>query len=103
VYGASKAFLTYFSQALQAELAGSGVKVQALCPGYTHTEFHDDIVAQGFDKKRFPADMWMDAAEVVSASLDALDSEDGQVLVVPGEVNRELARMGLQQQLDALQ
>jgi len=103
VYGASKAFLTYFSQALQAELAASGVKVQALCPGYTHTEFHDDIVAQGFDKKRFPADMWMDAAEVVAASLHALDSQDGQVLVVPGKVNRELARMGLQQQLDALQ
>ena len=47
--------------------------------------------------------MWMDATEVVTASLDALDSEDGQVLVVPGQVNRELARMGLQQQLDALQ
>jgi len=101
VYGASKAFLAYFSQALQSELADTGIVVQALCPGYTHTEFHDEIVAGGFDKDRFPAEMWMDASEVVAASLAGLGS--GQVLLVPGEVNRDLARRGLQQQLDALQ
>ncbi len=43
----------------------------------------------------------MNAGEVVAASLEALGS--GQVLVVPGETNQALARMGLQQQLDALQ
>jgi len=101
VYGATKAFLNYFSQALQAELAGTGIKVQALCPGYTRTEFHDPMVAAGFDNSRIPSEMWMDAAEVVSASLAALDDE--QVLLVPGQVNKNLARMGLQQQLDALQ
>ncbi len=41
VYGATKAFLNYYSQALQAELAGTGIEVQALCPGFTRTEFHD--------------------------------------------------------------
>ncbi|MEH6637208.1 MAG: SDR family NAD(P)-dependent oxidoreductase [Halioglobus sp.] len=101
VYGATKAFLNYFSQALQAELTGTGIKVQALCPGYTRTEFHDPMVAAGFDNSRIPSEMWMDAAEVVSASLAALDDE--QVLLVPGQVNKNLARMGLQQQLDALQ
>jgi len=101
VYGATKAFLNYYSQALQAELAGTGIAVQALCPGYTRTEFHIPIVEAGFDNSRIPDEMWMNADEVVAASLAALGS--AQVLVVPGEDNRVLARMGLQQQLDALQ
>lgn len=99
-YGASKAFLACFSQSLQAELEGTGVEVQALCPGYTHTEFHDGMAELGFDKSRVPADMWMDAGEVVAASLAALGT--GRVLVVPGENNRALARAGLEQQLAQL-
>jgi len=97
-YGATKAFLNGFSQSLQAELEGTGIEVQALCPGYTHTEFHAPL--EGFDKSQVPASMWMESAEVVSASLAALGS--GKVLVVPGEGNLELARKGLQRQLDAL-
>lgn len=100
VYGATKSFLNYYSLALQAELAGTGIEVQALCPGYIHTEFHAEIEGQGFDKGRIPEEMWMTAGEVVSASLAALGS--GRVLVVPGEGNQSLAKMGLQQQLDAL-
>ncbi|MCB1846076.1 MAG: hypothetical protein KDI04_01500, partial [Halieaceae bacterium] len=61
-------------------------------------EFHEPL--QGFDKSQVPASMWMESAEVVSASLAALGN--GRVLVVPGEVNLELARKGLQRQLDAL-
>ena len=101
VYGATKAFLTYFSQALQAEVAGDGVKVQALCPGYIHTEFHDDMSQDGFDKSRIPDDMWMDAESVVRASLDALLADE--VVVIPGEVNQQLARAGVEQQLSRLQ
>jgi len=101
VYGATKAFLNFFSQSLQLELAGTGIEVQALCPGYTHTEFHAEIEQTGFDKSRIPADMWMDADAVVAASLAALGS--ATVLVVPpGEKNVGFARMGLQNQLDAL-
>lgn len=100
VYGATKVFLNYFSQALQAELAGSGIEVQALCPGYTHTEFHDEMKQAGFDKARIGEEMWMDPAAVVTASLDALGS--GRVIVVPGDSNLKLARMGLEQQLAAL-
>ena len=100
VYGATKAFLNFFSQSLQLELAGTGIEVQALCPGYTHTEFHAEIEQTGFDKSRVPADMWMDADAVVAASLAALGS--ATVLVVPGETNVGFARMGLQNQLDAL-
>ena len=98
VYGATKAFLNYYSQALQAELAGTGVAVQALCPGYIRTEFHDEMA--GFDRDRIPDELWMNADEVVAASLAALGN--GQVLVVPGEGIQGVARMGLQQQLDGL-
>ncbi len=99
-YGASKAFLSYFSQALQAELEGSGIVVQALCPGYIRSEFHDEMTAKGFDPGRIPDEMWMDVDEVVAASLAGL--VEGRVVVVPGESNRALVAMSLQQQLDAL-
>ena len=101
VYGASKAFLNYYSQALQVEVAASGIEVQALCPGYIRTEFHDAMSEGGFDKTRIPGEMWMNADEVVSASLAALGGS--QVIVVPGDSNRDLAVLGLQQQLSALQ
>lgn len=100
VYGASKAFLNYFSLALQEELAGTGIAVQALCPGFIHTEFHRALEGEGFNKAQVPAGMWMEADAVVAASLAALGS--GRVLVVPGEENLKLARAGYQRQLDAL-
>ena len=100
VYGASKAFLNYYSQALQAELAGSGIEVQALCPGFTRTEFHDSMAEDGFDRSRIPDHMWMNADAVVAASLAALGN--GKVLVVPGDDNLDFARAGLQQQLNDL-
>ena len=40
MYSATKSFLAMFSESLNKGLRGTGVKVQALCPGYTHTEFH---------------------------------------------------------------
>jgi short-subunit dehydrogenase len=100
VYGASKAFLNYYSQSLQLELAGSGIRVQALCPGYTRTEFHGTEALSEFDTSKIPDDYWMDASVVVSASLSALDGEE--VIVVPGEGNLQLAQNGAQQQRDIL-
>ncbi|MEZ5503199.1 MAG: SDR family NAD(P)-dependent oxidoreductase [Halioglobus sp.] len=100
VYGATKAFLNYYSQALQAELAGTGIRVQALCPGFTRTEFHDAMADAGFDRSRIPDGLWMNPAAVVAASLEALGG--AQVVVVPGEDNLGLARQALQRQLDAL-
>jgi short-subunit dehydrogenase len=100
VYGASKAFLNYYSEALQAELVGTAIEVQALCPGFTHTEFHDSMAEQGFDRERIPEQMWMAAEDVVAASLAALGS--GKVVVVPGADNQGIARLGLQQQLERL-
>lgn len=100
VYGATKAFLNNYSQALQLELADSGIRVQALCPGYTRTEFHATESLAGFDPGSIPQEYWMEASTVVAASLAALSEQ--AVIVVPGEVNRLLAQKGAQGQLDCL-
>jgi short-subunit dehydrogenase len=95
-YSATKAFLNTFCEGLQAELAGTGVRVQALCPGFTITEFHDTAEFKGFKRSAMPRSFWMSADEVVTQSLRALRSS--QVIVVPGLKNRayvELARYGM--------
>jgi short-subunit dehydrogenase len=55
------------------------VRVQALCPGFTVTEFHDVL---GVDRKEVPSAWWMQAGDVVEASLRGL--EKGKLFVVPG-------------------
>ncbi len=101
VYGATKAFLNHFSLALQDELAGTGIRVQALCPGYVRTEIHDAMAHEGFDRSRIPDDQWMEPGPVVAASLAAL--EVGGVVVVPGADNLALARESLARQSAGLQ
>ena len=78
-YTASKAFLKVFSECLAAEVAGTGVRVQALCPGFTHTEFHQRA---GMDVDHLPDWMWLDAPDVVSAAL--ADFRRGKPVSVPG-------------------
>jgi Short-chain dehydrogenases of various substrate specificities len=79
-YCATKAYLTVFTEGLAAELEGTGVRVQALCPGFTRSEFHQRIGPQAGDHRRF---MWMTAESVVRASLAQLDRQ-GAVVCVPG-------------------
>lgn len=88
-YSASKRFLITFSQALQSELDGSGVYVQALCPGFTYTEFHDREAFRtaGFQRSQIPEFMWQTSDQVVEASLNALGRE---VICIPGIVNRAI-------------
>ncbi|MGW8285959.1 MAG: SDR family NAD(P)-dependent oxidoreductase [Candidatus Deferrimicrobiaceae bacterium] len=80
-YCATKAWMNSFTEGLYMDLAaaGSPVKVQALCPGYTLTEFHD---ASGIGRGHVPAAWWMSAEDVVDASLRGL--ERGTLVVVPG-------------------
>jgi hypothetical protein len=80
-YGATKAWMNAFTEGLYLELkqARSPVRVQALCPGYTLTEFHDVI---GFDRKQVPASLWTPVEKVVDASLKGL--ERNKLFVVPG-------------------
>jgi len=96
-YGATKAYLAQFSEALASELALTGVRVQALCPGFTLSEFHDDPQYAPYRlKERIPRWMWMTADEVVKDSLGSL--AEGQVVCIPGRVNQLFAaggRLGL--------
>jgi uncharacterized protein len=80
-YCATKAYQRVMCEALAMELENTGVMVQALCPGFTHTEFHDRA---GIDKsKGVPAWLWLDAEYVVRESLNAAFG-DGPVVVIPG-------------------
>ncbi len=83
-YSASKAFLTNFTLGLDTELVGTGVRVQALCPGFTHTEIHDDMLHV---KQQIPSWLWMQSADVVEISLRQLET-GGAVVCIPGLKNK---------------
>lgn len=83
-YSGTKAFLQLWSEGLAGELWGTGVRVQALCPGFTRTEFH---ARMRFAPEQVAGWLWMTPAEVVDASLRALD-RGGPVTVVPGWLYR---------------
>ncbi len=80
-YCATKGWMNDFTEGLRVELDAmrSPVVVQALCPGFTYTEFHDVL---GVDRGKIPSPLWMPAAFVVGESLRALDS--GKLFVIPG-------------------
>ena len=86
-YAATKAFVTSFTEALAEESRGSGVRLQALCPGLTRTDFH---ATADWKLGWLPATTWQSPEQVVDASLAAL--AQGRVVVIPGVVNRVAAR-----------
>ncbi len=96
-YCATKAYLNMFTQCLQRELRGTGVHVQALCPGFVLSEFHDDPQYAKFKiKERIPKSLWMTPDEVVSLSLAAFPKD--KAVLVPGFKNQlivALSRTGL--------
>ncbi|MFB3777986.1 MAG: SDR family NAD(P)-dependent oxidoreductase [Bryobacteraceae bacterium] len=87
-YCSTKAWMNSFTEGLALELAiaGSRVRVQALCPGFTYTEFHDVMKV---DRNQIPRGWWMKPEQVVSASLKGLEA--GKSVVVPGLRYRALA------------
>lgn len=77
-YGATKAYVISFSEALYEELRGTGVRVQALAPGFTKTEFQD---AASVSKSTIPDAVWSSAEAVVEQSLRGLNQD--KAIVVP--------------------
>ena len=92
MYYATKAFLNSFSRALASDLRDTGISVQALCPGFTHTEFHARERLSRFDKSSTPSWLWMDAKDVVRLSLASLGR--GRTIIIPGWRNRLFAWIG---------
>jgi short-subunit dehydrogenase len=90
-YSATKAWINRFTECLGLELihGGSRVRMQALCPGFTYSEFHD---VMGIDRSSVPKSMWMNARDVVAASLSGLDA--GRLFVIPGWRYRLLVAVG---------
>ncbi|HEX2979968.1 MAG TPA: SDR family NAD(P)-dependent oxidoreductase [Anaerolineaceae bacterium] len=89
MYVSAKAFVNRFTESLALDLKESGVRVQALCPGFTLTEFHDAPEYAPYRiKERIPRWLWMQPEQVVTESLRALGED--QTVYVPGIKNRAI-------------
>ncbi|NGO47531.1 SDR family NAD(P)-dependent oxidoreductase [Streptomyces ureilyticus] len=77
-YGASKAWVVQFTQGVAKDLAGSGVRLMALCPGFVRTEFHERA---GMGTDNIPNWMWLDADKLVTTAL--ADLARGKSLSIP--------------------
>lgn len=93
LYASVKAGLIKFSESLNAECEALGhtdIHCTALCPGFTWSEFHD-VNGTREATKQMPKWMWMEAAPVVAAGIEAVNR--GQPVVVPGLANKALATL----------
>lgn len=88
-YSASKAWVVFFSQGLANGLAGTGVSVHAVCPGFVRTEFHERA---GIDMASIPGPMWLTVDDVVDDSL--ADIAKGKVVSIPGVQYKLLTSAG---------
>jgi uncharacterized protein len=84
-YAASKAFVQSFSEAVHAELGGTGVSVTCLCPGFTHTEFGANAGAAD-EEAAMPEFLFMEAPDVARAGIEGMVA--GRRSVIPGLKNR---------------
>lgn len=92
LYAAVKAWMISFSESLAMESARAGVCVQALCPGFTYSEFHDVVGTRDIVSK-MPDYMWMNADEVVRISLARFGDPHAPAMLIPGRWNRFLAML----------
>jgi uncharacterized protein len=82
VYAASKAYVNSFSEALRAELRGTGITVTALCPGPVHTEFGDVAKRPGGQPERGPEFVYVSLEKTVRDALATVEAD--RPLVIPG-------------------
>jgi short-subunit dehydrogenase len=92
LYGATKSFLIQFSSSLAMENAATGVRVSALCPGFTYSEFHD-VLNTREQVSQMPSWMWMQADEVVRYGIESVTRDKPRIIAVPGRVNRFIASL----------
>lgn len=88
LYTAIKSYVLGMSQSLDMELKPQGIHVTALCPGFTHSEFHD-IMGTRDQANHLPDILWQDAEDVVKEGWDAVMK--GKPVCVPGTVNKIVA------------
>ncbi|HEX6569420.1 MAG TPA: SDR family oxidoreductase [Acidimicrobiales bacterium] len=84
-YGATKAFVASFGEAVAGELAGSGVTLTTVLPGFTRTEFQERA---GIAGREIPGPAWMSAEDVAAQALAA--ARTGRPWLVPGALNKAL-------------
>jgi short-subunit dehydrogenase len=82
VYAATKAYVTSFSEALRAELRGTGISVCSLCPGPVHTEFQEIARRPSGEPDTGPEFVFVPVEQVVGDALGVLEAD--RPLVVPG-------------------
>jgi short-subunit dehydrogenase len=87
-YSASKSYLTVLSESLNTELSGTKVKISALCPGFTRTEFHQ---RGRMSMKGLPTFMWLNADKLVAKAWS--DALKGKAISIPGWQYKLLALM----------
>lgn len=92
LYGAVKSWMIHFSEALAAELTSSNIKVIAVCPGFTYSEFHD-VTGTRKTVSKLPKLFWLSAEDVAEESITALHKrEPGKTSIfIPGRFNKCLA------------
>lgn len=90
-YAATKAFVVALSEAVHTELAGTGVSVTALCPGFTRTEF-GEVSGSAEDEDKLPDFTLMDADEVARQGIEAMVA--GRRSAVPGLLNKVASTSG---------
>lgn len=88
LYAAVKSYLIKFSQSLNMEMQGRGVKVSALCPGFTYSEFHD-VNGTREAVSKLPDFMWMNAEDVAESGFMAL--KRNRAVHIPGGANKMIA------------
>ncbi len=84
LYSAAKAFVIKFSESLSVEMADRGVKICAVCPGLTHSEFHD-VTGTRNEVNQLPKFMWMSSELVAKQGVDAV--LQGEPVFINGPVN----------------